>query len=195
MPTGYTSSIKDGITFKEFIMECARAFGATVTMRDEPKNKEIPDKFGVSDYYTNKLSETQTEFENVKAMSGEEIILKARIEYDEKIAYNKQQIKEHNDLRQKYNDMLFEVKKWQPPTSDHHGLKDFMIQQITNSIDFDCDTSYYLKPVELLTGEQWLSHRKHKLLKDIDYYTQEHQKELVRVNGRNEWLLQLRNSL
>ena len=36
MPTGYTDKIKDGITFKEYAMGCARAFGALITMRDNP---------------------------------------------------------------------------------------------------------------------------------------------------------------
>lgn len=36
MPTGYTADIKDGIDFKTYAMNCARAFGACVMLRDEP---------------------------------------------------------------------------------------------------------------------------------------------------------------
>lgn len=35
MPTGYTADIKDGITFRDFALRCARAFGATIMQRDE----------------------------------------------------------------------------------------------------------------------------------------------------------------
>lgn len=38
MPTGYTDAIKDGISFNQFILSCARAFGALITMRDEPSS-------------------------------------------------------------------------------------------------------------------------------------------------------------
>lgn len=37
MPTGYTASVQEGkvTEFRDFAMECARAFGALVMMRDE----------------------------------------------------------------------------------------------------------------------------------------------------------------
>jgi hypothetical protein len=36
MPTGYTAAIGEGIEFDKFVMQCARAMGACVMMRDEP---------------------------------------------------------------------------------------------------------------------------------------------------------------
>ena len=41
MPTGYTAIIEDdpNCTFEQYLMRCARAFGATVTMRDDPLDK------------------------------------------------------------------------------------------------------------------------------------------------------------
>ena len=38
--TGYTSKIAQDITFKDFVMSCARAFGALVTLRDKPSRGE-----------------------------------------------------------------------------------------------------------------------------------------------------------
>jgi hypothetical protein len=35
MPTGYTDKIKDGISFEEFVLSCARQFGACISMRDD----------------------------------------------------------------------------------------------------------------------------------------------------------------
>lgn len=195
MPTGYTANIKDGITFEKFIMRCARAFGALTTMRDDPSDAEIPEEFKPSDYHSKKLVELQTELEAIKGMSIEEATAKAKAEHNEKIDYNEKAIKEHNELRQKYGDILASAKKWQPPTPDHQGLKDFMIQQLTQSINFDCNTDYYKKPVELLTGEQWLSKKKQSLLKDIDYHMYSNQEEIERVRERNEWVKQLRNSI
>lgn len=195
MPTGYTANIKDGITFKQFIMNCARAFGACVTMRDDPQDTPIPEEFKPSDYHIKKLIELQAENKAINAMSIKEATAKAKIEYDEKVVYNEQGIKESNDLRQKYWEMLSKVTNWQPPTDDHKELKDFMVQQITESIAFDCGTEYYKKPVEILTGEQWLSKKKQSLLKDIAYYTQQRQEEVERTQKRNEWIKQLRNSV
>jgi hypothetical protein len=42
---------RDGISFKTYALNCARAFGACVTLRDEPGGGEnIPDEFTPSDY-------------------------------------------------------------------------------------------------------------------------------------------------
>jgi len=53
MPTGYTAAVQDGTikTLSEYAMSCARAFGATITMRDEPSDAVIPDEFTPSPYH------------------------------------------------------------------------------------------------------------------------------------------------
>ena len=48
MPTGYTSKIyegKENVTGKSFIMDCARGFGACISMRDESSDTPIPEEF------------------------------------------------------------------------------------------------------------------------------------------------------
>ena len=55
MPTGYTAKIADGQTFEEFILSCARAFGALVEMRDEPADAPIPEEFKPSAYHTTQI--------------------------------------------------------------------------------------------------------------------------------------------
>lgn len=46
MPTGYTDKIYRGEpqTFPEFAARSARAFGALISMRDEPLGDELPKK-------------------------------------------------------------------------------------------------------------------------------------------------------
>lgn len=73
MPSGYTSDIYEGkdISGKDFILKCARAFGATIMMRDEPLDKEIP-VFEPSTYYIEVLEKAKNELEKYKKMSTEE---------------------------------------------------------------------------------------------------------------------------
>ena len=44
MPTGYTSGVATGEIkdFKTYALQCARAFGACIMLRDEPMSDEIP---------------------------------------------------------------------------------------------------------------------------------------------------------
>lgn len=60
MPTGYTADVADGkITdFVEYALQCARAFGACIMLRDEPISSEIPE-FQPSDYNANALAEAE----------------------------------------------------------------------------------------------------------------------------------------
>ena len=198
MPTGYTASIKDGISFKDFVLQCARGMGACITMRDDPSDKEIPEKFEPTDYHQKKIKEAREELEALSKLSIPQANEKAKKEYErDKERYSKY-IEDANDLRIKYKTMLIQVKDWQLPTPDHQGVKDFMIQQITSSIDFNCNTDYYhdeLKKISLLTGQHWLEKENARLLKDLSYHIKEDMEEQERVAGRNKWIKALRESL
>lgn len=197
MATGYTAEIEKGITFEKFVMQCARAFGACVMMRDDPMDAEIPEVFESSKFHIEHIEEVQETIKDLESMYLSVANDKAVEEYRQEVIRHQERISEKNALREKYNAMLSKVKAWQPPTPDHQGLKDFMIQQIESSIDFDCDTEWYIKnysPV-LLTGEQWLTDKIAKALKDLDYHTKENQKEIERAEGRTAWIKALRDSL
>ena len=73
MPTGYTSKVESGeITeLKDYVLKCARNFGAFAHMRDKRLEKE-PEMREVDSYYLNKLNEAKHKLENFKAKSREE---------------------------------------------------------------------------------------------------------------------------
>jgi len=195
MPTGYTDKIKDGISFNEFIMNCARAFGALVTMRDS-MGVPIPEKFEPSDYYEKELKKAREELDRLDKMNLKESEIEAEKEYQENRRYVEKAIKNSNELEKKYNDMLLMVNKWIPPSLDHNGLKKFMIEQIERSIKFDCGTEYFKEnPPKLSTPKDWLHDKKLKSMESISYYYKENEKEIKRTNERNLWLKQLRDSL
>jgi hypothetical protein len=61
MPTGYTSDLYGGKEqdFRSFALSCARAFGALITMRDDPVDTPIPERFEPSTYSDRELSRAQ----------------------------------------------------------------------------------------------------------------------------------------
>lgn len=195
MPTGYTADIAKGITFTEYALTCARAFGACVEIRDDPLSSDIPE-FKVSDYHTKALDkehEALKEFTNYSLESAER---RAQEAYDEEVASIAKHIADSDALRAKYNDMLNKTIEWSAPTGEHVGLRDFMIKQLTDSIDFDCDTSYYKKQkVEKMSGEVWRSTNIARIAKSIEYHTRELEKEKASVAKRNQWVNDLKASL
>ncbi len=196
MPTGYTSSIKDGISLNDFIMSCAKAFGACISMRDEAHDKPIPDAFEPSPYHLEQQIQEKAKLHGMKRLSKEDAENHAEMEYMDKVASIKKGIKENKDLRKQYEEMLAKVKSWKSPSEEHDELKTFMIDQITKSIRFDCG-SYYEDmdaPVKL-SGKTWQDKAIASLEESIAYHTRNYAEECTRQKGRSEWVSRLRKSL
>jgi len=196
MPTGYTADIANDISFNDFVMGCARAFGALVTMRDDPHDAPIPDKFEPSKYHVEKLSEARAELVRLKAMTMKVAAQNAKSDFDEMVESHKVSIDKNNNLREKYGKMLALVNMWIPPTPEHSELKGFMQKQISESIEWDCSNRYFHEnPPELMTAERWIETRIANALRDIIYHETENRKEIERNESRSLWVQQLRDSL
>lgn len=193
MPTGYTAGIADGITFNEYALLCARAFGATVTMRDEPMDSEIPEAFSPSSYYTERLTEITAELEKIRAMSEADAKKEAKKDFDAQVNARMESIRRSADLRSKYEAMLREVKAYSPPSPDHVEFKNFMRSQIEESMKWDCAVCGDAPTLE--SGRVWKSRKIQRLLDDIEYHERMQQEEISRTADRNRWVKQLRASL
>lgn len=183
MPTGYTSGIENGMTFKEYATNCAKAFGANVLMRDLPMSAPIK-TYETDPYYVNKLLQTIKEKEEFLKLSVEqknELWIKEYKEYvTERTSWNnKNQL-----LREKYEAMLEKVNSFEPPTEDHVNYKEFMKSQIVESIKFDC---YVHEIKEQESFEDWLDIKLNGFEKDIEYYTEKNEDEISNNTGRNTW--------
>lgn len=196
MPTGYTNDIKDGISFQIFAMNCARAFGATITLRDESGGGEaIPEQFEPDSYHLRALTAARETLSTLESMTTAECDLKAAAEHTTAEVQRLSRIKELDTLRQQYQEMLICVEQWVPPSEEHVGLKEFMVKQIQDSINWDCDASFYATPTPNLTGLEWAEAAKDKAIKDIAYHKRKHTEEVERTEQRNTWISALRNSL
>ena len=121
-----------------------------------------------------------------------------RREYAEEENKIKEAIERNNDLEAKYRKMLVQVEGWQLPTPGHQNFKEFMVDQIKESIEFDCGVDFWIERIgklTLLTGQQWLEKRKSRLLEDLDHHLKKDTEEKERAADRNEWIRQLRESL
>jgi hypothetical protein len=195
MPTGYTAAIKDGITFATFAMSCARAFGACITLRDEPADTPIPDEFQPSDYHSNALQQAQAKLAELQAFTPEQWAISAKKEYDDIIANKADGYRDALRLNRNYLNMRRDVENWQPPSPDHTKLKEFMLEQIETSMRVDCDLSYYSREVDEMTGEQWKAESIRRVEGNIRYHTEGMAKELEVTAQRNLWVRRLRESL
>jgi hypothetical protein len=194
MPSGYTSDIADGkdVSFNDFALKCARAFGACIEQRDDNANDKpkLIERNNKDNYHLEKLekakmwkSPTKEEFDDYVTKQS---------------AYYNEQIDKQNKLKVSYEDMLIKVNKWVPPTTDHEGLKKFMIEQLSESLTHDCCGDYYqgeLSQINSYTHKEYVDDMMRQNNKDIEYHTNELKKDNERVDTRNAWISALYKSL
>jgi len=191
MPTGYTTDIYDGkeVSFKDFTLLCARAFGACVTQRDDPLNVK-PKIMPEESYHTKELNKLK-EFKKPTKAEFNSYIKKQKADH-------LKNIKERNVLKKRYSHMLEEVKKWHPPTKDHESLKQFMIEQLTQSINFDCQTDFSENEIKTFSHMSYDSYVLEKLdlhNRKLKYHKEQEAKEIATIKKRNKWITDLYNSL
>lgn len=195
MPTGYTADVGDGkvTEFPDFAMRCARAFGATITMRDDSPDATIPDEFEPSDYNARALVKARERLAELQAMDRDAIREAANAAYVEALSYYRKSVKDRADTRANYEAMLDKVLAWEPPTPDHAEMKAFMVQQLEESIRFDC--GYEPEPPTRETPEEWHEEQVQRAERDIEYHAKGDREERERAAGRTEWVRALRASL
>lgn len=203
MPTGYTAGILDGkiTTFPQFAKQCMRAFGATIHMRDEDMEAEITPRTP-RDYYSKEIEKAKQLLKVAETLSDDEIIANRKTKLETSKEYHLKAIVKAKVDTKNINDILKDVRKWQPPTSDHAGIKDFMIDQIEKTIDFDCKTKSHYEglakiELELLTfnASEIRKDMIAKAKKDFEYNTKNYNEDVERCDKSNQWVSDFVGSL
>lgn len=197
MPTGYTYAVQEGkvTEFRDFAMACARAFGALVEMRDDPNDAPIPDEFKPhTSYHDEALVAAQKTLAKLPGLHANECQRRADAVFDAAVAERQARQIRRETERQRYSAMIEKAAAWQPPTPDHEGMQDFMLEQLRTSLDHDCNDRYDEAP-KWLTGEQWRRDELDRATRDIAYHTEKRDDEIRRAARRTAWVRALRESL
>ena len=197
MPTGYTAGIIDGeiTTFEQFATQCSRAFGATIHMRDNPLDSPYEPRTP-SEYYVNSLQSQREKLEETKTMTDEAIVQDFENLLNDSLKYHERELEKTKVNLGRLNSIMESAKSWVPPTEDHEGVRDYMIDQLEITIKADGDPSYHVNKIvqakkELEEGIDPKVYREEKIkeIEDrISYYEGEVQKELERCKQSNDWM-------
>lgn len=195
MPTGYTSDLYEGkdVSFETFALKCSRAMGAAIHQRDDSGDAEIS-LSKVSDYYLERIQKAKADLSRALERSYDEWDNMQDEEIRSAEEYQKNYIKDQRTRMRLYTEMLDKVLAWIPPTEDHRGLKEFMIQQLESSIDFD-NIDYVPSVPERLEVAEYADIKIAALSKTMQHAVETLDKERKAVQSQNEWVIQLRNSL
>jgi hypothetical protein len=203
MPTGYTAGILDGkiTTFPQFAKKCMRAFGATIHMRDDAMDAEFKERTP-SEYHLKNIEQSKLSLKAAQSFSDELIISNKIKELEDSKQYHLKSIEKVKSDFVKLNSILKDVNAWNPPTSEHTGIKDFMADQISQTINLDCKTKYHdeaLASIELklltINANSIREEMIAKAKKNFEYHTKEYNADVERCQKSNQWVTDLLGSL
>lgn len=203
MPTGYTAGILDGTTttFKDYALLCARAFGATMHLRDKSMDAEYEPAVP-SDYYLTALERSEEALEKYKSMTDEELIADAKVELERSLQSYRNMKQKAQEGADRLTEMLNQANAFVPPTKEHESLKEFMVDQLEKTIDFDGPSKWHdesisklEKRLSSLDADVIRAEKVAKAHRDIARATENYQKELKRCADANKWVTDLINSI
>lgn len=197
MPSAYTDAVIKGeiASFKEFSTQCLRAMGVSVTMRDEPMSKPVPESFSTEAYYYTNVDKARARLVEVLNWTETQKYwawIKATEELDSMFAEATQRA---NEARRTCEEMRDKVLAWVPPTEEHKGLKDFMIQQLVSTIDFDGRPPNREWYETFTTVSEFYEETLKGAERDFESARKHRDEAIERTRSRNEWLRAFRNSL
>ena len=200
MPTEYTAPIYEGekdFTFEKFAMRCARNFGALDRLIEKSKEEaiDLEKDFQPNSFYKNMLEVAEKDYQDFLDNPPTEEQLNK--EFDEYVQMEQARFLEREQkteaIRKRYAAMMKKVLAWQPPTPEHQNLKDFMLNQLQRSIDFDC--SYYAPEVKDREGYFKDAMSPDRFLRRISHCREMWEKEVRRSEECKKWVKDLMDSL
>jgi len=134
--------------------------------------------------------------------TDDEIIKKELDSIEDSRTYALKQIEKINKNKIILDIYLKDAQDFVPPTPEHQKFKEYMIEQINITIDYDANDSYYQKDlincdkriVELDPIELRKNHIDY-LIEDIKKSKIKYQEEINRCNDSNNWVRDLVNSI
>ena len=128
-------------------------------------------------------------------MTDEEKITFGQAKKDAAIERNEKWIADQQAENARLIEMRDKVNSWQPPTSDHYGLKKFMLEQLEISMH---SVDYWER--EIIAAKQSFARDYYdkavaEAQRGVEYNAEEDRKERERTDARNRWVRELRASL
>lgn len=200
MPSGLTYKIYNGeeLTLRDFALRCVRQLGAGYHAsqqgdKDLPKDKAPILK--VADYHPKKIEEAKADLQYYSGLLNN--LEAAQKLYDEEynanMKYNAETNEEREKLKERYEIVLKKVENWTIP-EEYNSLKELMLKQLKESIDWDC-SPYTPYKEEKIPVEEWVRSKIKMAVRDVEYHTEELRQETLRIEENNNYLKGLYDAL
>lgn len=188
MPTGLTADIYDGsdTSMRAYLMHIGRHMGFAVMQRDDPRDTPIKRVEPHTSYYDESLATNIERRAWLDSLNAKEIAGAAQRAYeDDHGAWFKRRA-EKAELQKRYEQMIRQVEAWEPGEL-LQGVKDLALEQLRQSIDFDCGGTYDTAP-EQPDPYVWLSREIAACDKAVQRAHEGIAEEIARTAERNRYI-------
>lgn len=192
MPTAYTKDLTPTTPLYDFILTCAQHMAPCISLKDRPA-REIPE-FTVAPHFLEQVDEWTTYIKHFEDMPVAAAELECVRQFQNKMERWQAAKAEREQNTLAFNRMLGLVKTWTPPSAEHEPLKRFMLEQLVDGIEYECQPYAAAIPVQE-TAEAFK-------LREVKYgrynleSAQTHlSQEQARVAKNNEWVKTLQRML
>lgn len=187
MPTCYTAPVQEGevTELKDFAAACARAFGAFIHQRDEGNVALRMPKNNGSKWYKESLQKARDRQAVWNTMTEEEKYAEWSEYYNEAVVRKHEAAARKAVERGRYEAMLAQVQAVDVD-SRLQNFKNFMVEQLESSIDFDCkDLGDYYTPTEYV---EWCEAQERSIKRDLEYYPERIAEDEKRYQEQVEYI-------
>jgi ribosome recycling factor len=201
MPTGYTERLATGKddSFENFALQCSRAIGTMMHMRDDPMDAPIRLR-KEDDYYSESLKQAEAALQDLEKMSIDEIDAYAEKVREEQVAQCEKSLSDMFAVEKRYNTMTGKVNSWNC-SQEFESLRNFMNEQLTQGKEADCNEQIkkmYIKGLETIQQKKsrdiW-NDAMAVAKRDVEYFTEHLTNDSASINDSNEWIGKLHDSL
>lgn len=191
MPTGYTAAIIDkGIGTREFAIDCLRAMGVAIEMRDDPGDRQVPRQFPFvpeDNYHYKALQGAKADLKKWQKTSLADRIALMRDSLDAEVRSFEDHIARQAEGNARLARILANLTAWRVP-DDLKNYREFMLDQVRISQD---SGTYYETALEKLQGtsiEDHMVEHEQVLRENVEYHKKHLAEDEKRAAERNAWL-------
>lgn len=194
MPNGITAPISEGkdITAAEFILRCAKQFGGLSHMREDSLDAPIVPRETSTKRYDENIARVQKELDYYNSISIDTVEELVEESYKDEVALYNKRVAEKTELRARYQALIDKVIAWEIPSEEHTKLKEFALNQLVESIDWDCKV--YEEPKKM-SAQEWLDTHIESRQRNLNFWKKQREDDIKSVEGANKWAADLVNSL
>lgn len=194
--TGFTQIIEDhdDVTFEQYLWRCARGMMAFVRERESGLDAQVPLEVVPQPFYEEWLTSERERLAELESLTLDGAANAMAEENAERLRKHQEYDAERRKRCRQYDKMRDQVVKWQPPTPEHEGLKEVMLEQIEISMP-DHEREADELPVAATDPAKWRDERIEHARQEVKRREESLSKEHERCRKATEWIQALHKQI